>query len=133
MLNNVNDQSFFFFSLPLFSGLFSSHHQGKNAAHFHILSAICSFLSEASQMFLTHRKHIEIDSACFCVYMHACVCVSDFLQNDFLFLIVFFVRAFFYIYLIRLLLKTILQLYTYCHHAVLLSATGRIHLPLTVY
>lgn len=59
--------NFFFLS----SGLFSSHLLGKNAADFHILTAICSFLSEAHQVLLTHRKHIEID--CFCVSMHVCL------------------------------------------------------------
>lgn len=93
--------SFFFpFSFPLFSGLFSSHHRGKNAAHFHILSAICSFRSEASQVFMTHRKHIETDSVFFCE------CVSDFLQNDFPFSSVnSLLGHFFNIYLICLLFK----------------------------
>ncbi len=58
-------ESFFFL---LSSGWFSSHLPGKNAGDFHILTAICSFLSEAHQVFLAHRKHIEIDCVHFCVW-----------------------------------------------------------------
>lgn len=68
---------FFFFSSPPLEWVILKSSPGKNAGDFHILTAICSFLSKAHQVFLTHRKHIEIDCVCFCVYpcVRVCVCV----------------------------------------------------------
>ncbi len=95
---------FFFLS----SGLFSSHLPGKNAGDFHILTAICSFLSKAHQVFLTHRKHIKIDCVSLCV---SCMCVS--VSRISLRIIIFFsVHSFFriFFYLIRLLFNRIFPL-----------------------
>lgn len=118
----------FLFIFFLSSGLFSSHLLGKNAADFHILTAICSFLSEAHQVLLTHRKHIEIDCVFLCV--HACVC---FFQHAFFFCSVFFLQDFFF----HLILLFFLIGYC-CYHTLFLSvaimtnysvARGRIHYP----
>lgn len=106
MLNNVNGQS----PTPppppppLLSGLFSSHLRGKNAGDFHILTAICSFLREAPRVFLTHRKHIEIDCVCFCVCPCMCVRLPEI---SFWMIFCTSTRS---LYLIRLLFNRILPL-----------------------
>lgn len=115
----------FLFIFFLSSGLFSSHLLGKNAADFHILTAICSFLSEAHQVLLTHRKHIEIDCVFLCV--HACVC---FFQHAFFFFCsVFFLQDFFpslFFNRILLLSHAFLSVAIMTNYSV---ARGRIHYP----
>lgn len=115
----------FLFIFFLSSGLFSSHLLGKNAADFHILTAICSFLSEAHQVLLTHRKHIEIDCVFLCV--HACVC---FFQHAFFFFLLSVLSSGFFSFSffnrILLLSHAFLSVAIMTNYSV---ARGRIHYP----
>lgn len=117
----------FLFIFFLSSGLFSSHLLGKNAADFHILTAICSFLSEAHQVLLTHRKHIEIDCVFLCV--HACVCFFQHAFFFFFFLLSVLSSGFFpslFFNRILLLSHAFLSVAIMTNYSV---ARGRIHYP----